>query len=115
VLVRFSGNLFEPGSSEINPKYLPMLQQFAEILNTFADYRVRVEAHSDGVGKTDINLKLTENRSIVFTKYLSEKGGVPSKRITSIGVGEDYPIASNGNKAGRDKNRRIDTIILTRE
>ena len=115
VLVRFSGNLFKPGGSEINPKSLPMLQQLAEILNTFADYRVRVEAHSDGVGKTDTNLKLTENRANVFTKYLSEKGGVPSKRITSIGVGENYPIASNANKAGRDKNRRIDTIILTRE
>lgn len=115
VLVRFSGNFFEPGSSEINLKYLPMLQQLAEILNTFTDYPVRVEAHSDSVGKTDNNLRLTKNRANVFTKYLSEKGGVSSNRITSIGVGEDYPIASNENKAGRDKNRRIDTIILTRE
>ena len=115
VLVRFSGNLFETGKSEINPKYLPMLQQLAEILNKFADYRVQVEAHSDGVGKTDINLKLTESRANVFTNYLSDDGGVPSERITSIGVGEDFPIASNANKAGRDKNRRVDTVILTRE
>lgn len=115
VLVRFSGDLFDPGSSKINPKYLPMLQQLAKILNTFADYRVRVESHSDDVGKTDTNLRLAKNRANVFTKYLSEDGGVPSERITSIGVGEDYPIASNANKAGRDKNRRIDTIILTRE
>ena len=115
VLVRFSGNLFETGSSEINPKYLPMLRQLAEILNTFAQFPVQVEAHSDDVGKTDTNLRLTENRANVFTKYLSVDGGVHSERITSVGAGEEYPIASNENKAGRDRNRRVDTIILTRE
>ena len=115
VLVRFSGNLFETGKSEINPKYLPLLQQFAQTLNEFADYRVQVEAHSDNVGKSDINLRLTENRARVFTNYLTDDGRVHSERIESIGVGEDFPITSNANKAGRDKNRRVDTIILTRE
>ena len=115
VLVRFSGNLFETGKAAINPKYSPMLQQLAEILKKFADYRVQVEAHSDNVGKTDINLRLTENRAKAFTNYLSDDGGVHSDRITSIGVGEGFPIASNANKAGRDENRRVDTIVLTRE
>lgn len=115
VLVRLSGNIFEMGSTEINPKYFPMLLKLAEILHTFAQFPVHVEAHSDDVGKTDTNLRLTENRAKTFAKYLSEDGGVPSERITSIGLGEEFPIERNENKDGRDKNRRIDTIILTRE
>ncbi|MDE0184017.1 MAG: OmpA family protein [Candidatus Poribacteria bacterium] len=115
VLVRFNGKIFETGSTEINPQYLPMLLKLAEILHSFAHFPVQVEAHSDDVGKTDINLKLTEDRATIFAKFLSEDGGVPSERISSIGLGEEFPIESNENKAGRDKNRRIDTIILTRE
>lgn len=115
VLVRFSGNLFQTGRAEINPNHLPTIQNLAEVLQTFSQFPVLVEAHSDDVGKTVTNLRLTENRARVFAKYLSENGAVPSERITPIGLGEDYPIASNENKAGRDKNRRIDTIILTRE
>lgn len=115
VLVRFSGNLFETGSTDINPKYMPMLLKLAEILHTYTQFPVQVEAHSDDVGKIDTNLRLTEDRAKIFAKYLSEDGGVPSERITSIGLGEDFPIASNESKAGRNKNRRVDTIILTRE
>lgn len=115
VLIRFGGDLFEPGSAEINPKYQPMLRQLAEILKTFADYKVRIEGHSDSIGDAGRNLKLTKERANVFTKYLSGKGGVSAKGMTPVGLGEDYPIADNKSKAGRDKNRRIDTIILTRE
>ena len=115
VLIRFSGQLFEQGSSEINPKSFPMISQLAEVIKAFADYDVRIEGHSDSIGDADVNLKLTKKRANVFTKYLAGKCSVPPGRMTSIGLGENYPIADNRSKAGRGKNRRIDTIILTRE
>ena len=115
VLIRFSGDLFKSGSTELNPKFFPMFRQLAEIIKPTADYSVRIEGHSDSVGDAKTNLKLTEKRAAVFMTYLVEKCGVPKEQMTAVGLGESKPIATNVNKAGRAKNRRIDTIIFTRE
>ena len=114
-LIRFSGDLFQQGSSGINPKFLPKIGKLAEVLKMFANYKVRIEGHSDSSGGTDVNLRLTQKRADVFKTYLAEKCGVPLERMTAIGLGEDQPIADNNLQAGRDRNRRIDTILLTRE
>ena len=114
-LIRFSGDLFQQGSSGINPKFFPKIGQLAEVLKTFADYKVRIEGHSDSSGGTDVNLRLTQKRADAFTKYLADKCGVPLERMTAIGLGEDHPVADNNFQVGRDRNRRIDTILLTRE
>ncbi|MCH8289918.1 OmpA family protein [Candidatus Poribacteria bacterium] len=115
VLIRFSGDLFKSGSTELNPKFFPMFRQLAEIIKPTADYSVRIEGHSDSIGDAKTNLKLTEKRADAFMTYLVEKCGVPKEQMTAVGLGESKPIATNVNKAGRAKNRRIDTIILTRE
>jgi outer membrane protein OmpA-like peptidoglycan-associated protein len=114
-LIRFSGDLFQQGSSEINPKFFPKIGQLAEILKMFADYNVRIEGHSDSSGGTAVNLRITQRRADAFMKYLAEKCDVPRERMMAIGLGEDHPIADNSLQVGRDKNRRIDTILLTRE
>ena len=114
-LIRFSGDLFQQGSSKINPKFFPKIGQLAEVLKAFADYKVRIEGHSDSSGGTEVNLKLTQRRADAFMKYLAEKCSVPLERMTAIGLGEDQPIADNSFQVGRDRNRRIDTILLTRE
>ena len=114
-LIRFSGDLFQQGSSSINPKFFPKIDQLAEVLKTFTDYQVRIEGHSDSSGGIDVNLRLTQRRADAFKKYLAEKCGVPLERMTAIGLGEATPIADNNFQVGRDRNRRIDTILLTRE
>ena len=113
--IQFSGDLFKQGSSEINPKFFPKIGQLAEVIKMFSDYKVRIEGHSDSSGGTDVNLRLTQRRANAFMKYLAEKCGVSSERMTAIGLGEDQPVADNNVKEGRDRNRRIDTILLTRE
>ena len=67
------------------------------------------------VGEREVNLRITQRRADAFMKYLAEKCDVPRERMMAIGLGEDHPIADNRLQAGRDKNRRIDTILLTRE
>ena len=114
-LIRFSGDLFQQGSSSINPKFFPKIDQLAEVLKTFTDYQVRIEGHSDSSGGIDVNLRLTQRRADAFKKYLAEKCSVPPERMTAIGLGEAIPIADNNFQVGRDRNRRIDTILLTRE
>ena len=114
ILIRFGGNLFNTGSAKLNPESLPLLNQFADVIKEFADYDVRIEGHSDSSGGAEANLKLTERRAIAFKTYLVEQCGAPEERLTTVGLGESVPIATEINRSGRAKNRRIDTIILTR-
>lgn len=115
VLIRFSGNFFKQGSSEINPKFFPKIRQLAEVIKAFSEYDVRIEGHSDSSGGTAVNLRITQRRADAFMKYLAETCDVPRQRMTATGLGEAHPVADNNLQAGRDKNRRIDTILLTRE
>ena len=113
-LIRFSKDLFQQGSAAINPRFFPKIAQLAEVIKTFDDYKIRIEGHSDSSGSANVNLKLTQKRADAFMKYLSEKCSVPLERMTAIGLGEVHPIADNDFQKGRDRNRRIDTILLTR-
>jgi len=38
--------------------------------------------------------------------------GLNAERVTAVGLGEDYPIASNEDEDGRSRNRRVDVILL---
>ena len=115
ILIRLSGNLFDSGKAKLNTESLPRLKQLAEVINGFPDYDVRIEGHSDSSGGEDANLKLTEKRANAFKKYLVEQCGAPEESLTTVGFGETAPIVTEIDTSSKAKNRRIDTIILTRQ
>ncbi len=115
ILIRLSGNLFDSGKAKLNTESLPRLKQLGEVINDFPDYEVRIEGHSDSSGGEEANLKLTEKRANAFKKYLVEQCGAPEERLTTVGFGETAPIVTEIDPSSKAKNRRIDTIILTRQ
>lgn len=115
ILIRLSGNLFDSGKAKLNTESLPRLKQLAEVINDFPDYEVRIEGHSDSSGGEEANLKLTEKRASAFKKYLVEQCGAPEESLTTVGFGETAPIVTEIDPSSKAKNRRIDTIILTRQ
>ena len=114
VLVRFSKDVFESGSAKLNQKYFSIIKQLGQVIEGFPDLGVRVESHSDSIGDAVENKKLTGKRVNAFMKYLLENSNLSKDRLTAVGLGEKKPIATNINKTGRDRNRRIDVIFLTR-
>jgi outer membrane protein OmpA-like peptidoglycan-associated protein len=73
--------------------------------------RVRVEGHTDSVGKDSANLRLSQKRAeAVVTSLLRE--GVNASRLEAVGFGETKPIASNSTASGRQENRRTEFNIL---
>jgi len=48
-------------------------------------------------------------------RYLVEKGGIDSARVSSIGYGDTKPVVSNATEAGRQKNRRVDIVLYSPE
>lgn len=71
---------------------------------------LKVIGHTDNVGSDAYNLKLSKRRSKSVKTYLTKNSwkGV----ITTDGLGEKKPIATNSTDLGRSKNRRCEMIIL---
>lgn len=68
---------------------------------------LRIEVHSDNMGNSGFNQKLTEERALAVAKALVAKG-VDCKRLLPVGFGETKPIADTKTAEGRAKNRRTE-------
>lgn len=71
--------------------------------------RVVVTGYTDSVGSDTYNLKLSERRANTVRDALVADG-IAADRITTRGMGESNPVASNDTAAGRAQNRRVDIV-----
>ena len=110
--------LFDSGKAALRRSAYPVLDRVAQVLEEIPDQPVGVEGHTDDVpikvsGWAD-NDALSLARAQAVVDYLVSKRGIDSSRVTAIGYGETRPITSNDTDAGRQKNRRVEIIILPR-
>lgn len=88
---------------ELNPLVLALRDQ--------PNIRVRIDGHTDSLGGAEDNRRLSQERAEAVATHLALQG-VPTQRITTRGFGESRPVASNSTAAGREKNRRIEVVLL---
>jgi outer membrane protein OmpA-like peptidoglycan-associated protein len=111
LVVLFPGDvLFEVGSSALSPGAYQRLSSLAESLVRYPDTNVVVKGHTDGTGDESYNLRLSEDRAESVRKYLVAEG-VAASRVTAVGYGEAFPVASNATPEGRQQNRRVEIEI----
>jgi len=116
VITFVSEVLFDSGKAKLRADSLSKLDKVAGVLNTtVADLNVGVEGHTDNqpIKKSGwkSNWELSTARALSVLHYLSEKS-VAEPRLAAIGYGEYKPVASNDNREGRQKNRRVEIVIL---
>jgi outer membrane protein OmpA-like peptidoglycan-associated protein len=102
--------LFAVDSATLTGQLQSDLLAVARSLNNYPNTRVTVEGHTDNTGSAEYNQDLSERRAQSVASVLIS-GGVAPSRITSIGRGENEPVASNLDSAGRALNRRVEIII----
>ena len=61
------------------------------------------------------NWDLSKARAGGVLRYLNEKGGIDSAKLSSVGYGDTKPMASNATEVGRQKNRRVDIVLYSSE
>jgi outer membrane protein OmpA-like peptidoglycan-associated protein len=105
-----SGILFATNSFELQPAARTTIESMAKILNDYPDSNILIEGDTDNTGTTEYNQKLSERRAQAVADY-HMRLGVASSRISTIGLGELNPIASNDTDAGRQQNRRVEVAI----
>lgn len=72
---------------------------------------IEVSGHTDNTGKKELNQKLSENRAVAVANYLFANG-IAKSRITTLGLGDQKPIATNETEEGKQLNRRTEVKIL---
>lgn len=80
-------------------------------LDTNSKLKIRVNGHTDNVGKKDFNVKLSYDRAKFIAKYIV-KSGIKKDRIEWEGFADEKPIADNSSEKGRSQNRRVEFEII---
>jgi chemotaxis protein MotB len=110
---------YESGEAAIKPESYKVLDQVIEQLLTSGDTRlIRVEGHTDNVeigpslkSRYPSNADLSNARAGGVLRYMVEKGGLDSARVSAVGYGDSRPAATNANEEGRTKNRRVEILL----
>ncbi|WP_251978027.1 OmpA family protein [Salinicola avicenniae] len=98
---------FEFDSATLTSTAESILDDISEKLNANDTLRIRLEGHTDSVGPAAYNKELSQRRADSVKDYLVEKG-FNADNITTIGYGEEQPVASNETAEGRAENRRVE-------
>jgi len=97
---------FETGNARLTRESFSILNQIYRIMTRYPDYNLRISGHTDSVGNSRANMKLSEQRAKTCYDYLTSKG-IFTDRMTHIGYGESMPIADDRYESGRKQNRRV--------
>ena len=103
---------FDTKSSELKNTSIVELDQLVLLLKENPSLKIRIEGHTDNVGKPEDNLVLSRKRAASVVQYL-QKNGIDISRLTSSGFGETQPVAENNTEEGRAKNRRTEMKVLS--
>ncbi len=106
--------LFKSGQYELTDESKLFLDELSTILKRIPN-KISIEGHTDNIPISSefirSNWDLSALRALSVLYYLREKGISP-ERLTATAHGEYSPIADNDTEEGREKNRRIEIIIM---
>ncbi len=109
---------FPTGEVDVLPASIHKLDRIINALR-IRRFRIRIEGHTDNTPITSRrwrdNLELSVMRAARICTFMTENYNYDPQLISPAGFGEFRPIADNATPEGRQKNRRIDIVILNED
>jgi outer membrane protein OmpA-like peptidoglycan-associated protein len=102
--------LFDVDSAVLKAEAVDQLTKVGDVIAKYGDDRVRIEGHTDSTGSARHNEELSMRRANAVKAVLAGRG-VKEPQITALGMAATRPVADNGTKDGRAKNRRVELHI----
>ena len=110
-LIELKNVNFERGAYDLLPESYMILNDLVTLLESNTKMKIELAGHTDAIGGTQTNLKLSENRVESVKKFLTDNG-IKSNRVKGVGYGGKRPVAKNNTEEGREKNRRVEFKVL---
>lgn len=104
------GIYFDTDSDRIKPESAPVIKQIAAAMDKNPALKLEIDGYTDSVGSADHNLDLSKRRAQAVQAVLASEFGVDASRLSSKGMGQASPIASNDTPDGRAANRRVEFV-----
>jgi len=110
-ILSLTGVNFAFDKAQLTPEAENILEEAVTLLKeTDGIVEVRVEGHTDSIGAEAYNQDLSQRRAQSVVDYLTSRG-INGNNLLPVGLGENFPVASNDTDAGRAANRRVDFVI----
>jgi len=91
------------------------LERLAAFLKDQPTVRIALVGHTDSVGSLQPNIALSRSRAAAVRDRLIEIYDIPPAQIEAEGMGYLAPVASNLTAQGREDNRRVEAVLLSRD
>jgi outer membrane protein OmpA-like peptidoglycan-associated protein len=95
----------------VKPGSETVLGEMQKVFAAHADWKLRVEGHTDNTGGKALNQTLSAQRAASVAAWLSGHG-IDKARLTTQGFGDTKPVADNGAEEGRARNRRVELVKM---
>jgi OmpA-OmpF porin, OOP family len=103
---------FDTGKTIVKKEFYPEIEDFAAYLNRYPDSRVELQGHTDNRGNPKKNVTLSQNRAKAIMDVLVKKYNIDAARLSAKGLGQNDPIATNDTEEGRERNRRVEAVVI---
>jgi len=80
---------FDTNKADIKPEYHNRLKEVADFLTTYPQTKAVIEGHTDSVGSSAYNQKLSQRRADNVVSYLVKNFNSDPSRLSAKGYGED--------------------------
>jgi len=118
LLIRINNDcLFSSGSTKLTNEAQKKLDKIGLlILTKFVFHKMSVEGYTDNqpIQSKEFasNWELSAVRATTIVRYLIKRFDFSPKLFMAVGMADNAPIADNGTSIGRERNRRIEILIL---
>ena len=105
---------FDSGQAVIKPQARKLLDKIAVVIRDERTHPIDVEGHTDSqpihTARYGSNFGLSGDRAAaVVDDFIAN--GVLERRLSTRGLADKEPLASNSTAAGRSKNRRVEVVL----
>jgi OOP family OmpA-OmpF porin len=106
---------FDFDKATIKPASFDLMNEIASVIAKNPQIkRLRIEGHASSEGNPAHNRTLSDERAQAVMKYLNDHG-IATNELVAAGYGADRPIADNATEDGREKNRRVEFVIVEQD
>jgi OmpA-OmpF porin, OOP family len=109
--LRLNNVYFAIGKANILEESHKELQKVVKMMNENPSMKIRVDGHTDNLGDSHLNKILSLDRAKNVRDYLISEG-VDAERVSFKGWGDSQPLESNASEGERQRNRRVEIVIL---